>query len=217
MIAYLRSIVPLAGTLMIALLVYACGGGDNGNGGTDPVTTGTIAATVTADGSPRAGTTVQLFAPGASSATATVNTGSNGVATFSNVEQGTWEVEVQVPTGFELDTGETQRKTVTVVASQTAATSFALVDVFAGTTIEATGSLEFSPSTVTIDAGTQVRWINVSTVLHTVTPDGHSEWTAATLADDGDTFIHTFNTPGTYEYYCEPHVGSNMRGTITVN
>lgn len=217
MIAYLRSIVPLAGILTMALLIHACGGSDDNDGGTEPVTTGTISVTVTADGSARAGVTIQLFAPGATTATATVNTNSNGVATFSNVEQGSWEVETGIPTGFELDDGETQRKSISVVASQTATVSFALVDVFEGTTIEANGSLEFSPSAVTINAGTQVRWVNVSAVLHTVTPDGHSEWTAATLADDGDTFVHTFDTPGTYEYFCEPHVGQNMRGTITVN
>ena len=50
-----------------------------------------------------------------------------------------------------------------------------------------------------------------------MTPDGHSEWTSATIADNGDTFIHTFDTPGTYQYFCQPHVGQGMTGTITVN
>ncbi|NNM34152.1 MAG: plastocyanin, partial [Gemmatimonadetes bacterium] len=26
-----------------------------------------------------------------------------------------------------------------------------------------------------------------------------------------------FDTPGTYLYFCEPHVGQGMTGTITVN
>lgn len=215
MIPFLRSISPLGGLLLLTVLVYACGGDENG--GTDPVTTGTIAATVTADGSARVGVLVQLFAAGAGTATTAVATSSNGVATFSNVEEGSWEVEVEIPEGFDLDTGETARKSITVVATQTASTSFALVDVFEGETIEANGSLEFSPSALTIDAGTQVRWVNVSTVLHTVTPDGHTEWTSATLADDGDTFIHTFDTPGTYLYFCQPHQSQGMTGTITVN
>lgn len=216
MVPFFRSTLPLCGVLLLSVLVYACGGED-GDGGTDPITTGTITATVTADGSGRAGVLVQLFAPGASSATTTVATNSNGRATFSNVEEGNWEVEVTVPEGFDLDTGETARKSVSVVATQTANTSFALVDVFTGVTVEANSSLQFSPSTVTIDAGTQVRWINVSTVGHTVTPDGHTEWSSADLSSNGSTFIHTFDTPGTYTYFCQPHVGSGMTGTITVN
>lgn len=216
MISYLRSILPLCGVALFTLLIYACGGDDPDNG-MEPVTTGTVSATVTTEGSAAAGILVQLFAPGASSATTAVATSSNGVANFANVEQGSWEVEVEIPQGFDLDAGETARKSVTVVANQTATTSFALVDVFQGETVEANGNLEFSPSTLTIDAGTQVRWVNVSTVLHTVTPDGHSEWTTATIADNGDTFIHTFDTPGTYQYFCQPHVGQGMTGTITVN
>lgn len=217
MVSFLRKISPLCGIFALSFLGYACGGGDGGDGGTDPVTTGTLTATVTADGSPKSAVQIQLFAPGASSATAAVQTNSNGVATFSNVEEGSWEVEIAIPEGFDLDQGEEQRKSVTVVAGQTETTSFRLIDVFQGETVEANGSLQFSPSTLTIDAGTAVRWINVSTVLHTVTPDGHSEWSSATLADEGDTFIHTFDAPGTYQYFCEPHVGQGMTGTITVN
>lgn len=216
MISYLRSTLPLCGVALVTLFIYACGGDDPDNG-MEPTTTGTVSATVTTDGSAAAGILVQLFAPGASTATSTVATSANGVATFASVEQGTWEVEVDIPQFFDLDTGETARKSVTVVANQTAATSFALVDVFQGETIEANGSFEFSPSALTIDAGTQVRWVNVTTVLHTVTPNGHSEWTAATIANSGDTFVHTFDTPGTYQYFCEPHVGQGMSGTITVN
>ena len=216
MISYLRSTLPLCGVALVTLFIYACGGDDPGNG-MEPTTTGTVSATVTTDGSAAAGILVQLFAPGASSATSTVATSANGVATFASVEQGTWEVEVDVPQFYDLDTGETARKSVNVVASQTATTSFALVDVFQGETIEANANREFSPSALTIDAGTQVRWVNVSSVLHTVTPNGHAEWTAATIADNGDTFVHTFSTPGTYQYICEPHVGQGMTGTITVN
>ncbi len=216
MIPKFRSILPLGGIAVATLFIYACGSDDPG-GGMDPVTTGTINVTVRVDGSAQAGILVQLFAPGATTPTSAVATAGNGIATFTTVQQGEWEVEVEIPQGLDLDTGETARKSVTVVASQTATTAFALRDVFQGETIEANGSLEFSPSTLTITAGTQVRWINVSTVLHTVTPDGNTEWTAATIADNGDTFIHTFNTPGTYQYFCEPHVGQGMTGTITVN
>jgi len=214
MAPFLRKISPLAGLLTLTLLLQACGGED------PPMqteTTGTLDVTVTADGSAKSNVLVQLFAPGAGSATAVVGTNSAGVASFTSVDEGSWEVEVVVPQSFGLDTGETERKDVSVVAGQTATASFRLIDVFVGETVEANGNLQFSPSTLTIGADTQVRWMNVSVELHTVTPDGHSEWSAASLPEEGDVFIHTFDTPGTYEYYCEPHVGQGMTGTVIVN
>ena len=32
----------------------------------------------------------------------------------------------------------------------------------------------------------------------------------------GETFKMTFNTPGTYGYYCEPHQGAGMKGKVIV-
>lgn len=74
----------------------------------------------------------------------------------------------------------------------------------------------FTPSTVTISVGTTVRWTNNDGVDHTVTPDGHNEWQRWETGSSGETFEHTFNTPGTYDYFCEPHQGLGMTGTITV-
>jgi plastocyanin len=216
MASFSRSTLTLVTGLVVALVIQSCGGGD-GPGPMQPPTTGTLRATVTADGTPRQGVTVSRYATGGATATATATTGSDGVATFSNVDPGSWDVGITVPTGFTLDTGETDRKAATVVAGQTANATFALVDTFMGETIDATDGLTFSRPNVTISAGTAVRWVNTGAMLHTVTPDGHSEWTAANLATTGASFTHTFNTPGTYEYYCDPHVGSGMTGTITVN
>lgn len=214
-----RSIFAGLSLMALVATIAGCGGSEGDNGGTDPETTGTVQVTVTADGSAKSNVLVQLFTPSASTSTAAVNTNSSGVATFSSVEEGAWELEVTTPGGFDLADGEEQRKSVTVVAGQTATRSFALVDNFEGTTVEATANLTFSPSTVTISSGTAVRWINVTpgSVLHTVTPDGHTEWSAANLSSEGTTFVHTFDTPGTYAYFCEPHVGQGMTGTITVN
>lgn len=219
MVPFPRKIFSGMGAVALAAMMAGCGGSENGNGGTEPSTTGTVQVTVTADGSAKSGVLVQLFAPSATSPTTAVNTNSSGVATFSSVEEGDWELEVTTPAGFGLAEGEEARKSVTVVAEQTVTSSFALVDTFEGETIEATADLTFSPSALTISSGTSVRWINVTpgSVLHTVTPDGHTEWTAANLSNEGATFTHTFDTPGTYEYFCEPHVGQGMTGTITVN
>lgn len=74
----------------------------------------------------------------------------------------------------------------------------------------------FSPGQVTITPGSTIRWVNQGNIVHTVTPDGHSEWTTATLTNAGETFTHTFNEEGVYAYYCEPHRGVGMVGTIRV-
>jgi plastocyanin len=76
--------------------------------------------------------------------------------------------------------------------------------------------LTFTPANVTIAPGTTVRWRSVSTMSHTVTPDGHSAWSAASLGSSGTTFEHTFNGEGTFEYLCEPHVSQGMRGSVVV-
>ena len=214
MVSFSRPTVTLVAALLVTLVIQSCGGDGPGPMQT---TTGTLRVTVTADGAPRQGVSVSRYATGSATAAATTTTGSDGVATFSNVEAGSWDVGITVPTGFTLGTGETDRKAATVVASQIANATFALVDAFMGETINATDALTFSQPNVTISAGTAVRWVNTGVMLHTVTPDGHSEWTAANLATTGASFQHTFNTPGTYDYYCEPHVGSGMTGTITVN
>jgi plastocyanin len=74
----------------------------------------------------------------------------------------------------------------------------------------------FSPGQVTITPGSTIRWVNQGNIVHTVTPDGHDEWERATFSSDGDTFSHTFTEEGVYAYYCEPHRGVGMVGTIRV-
>ena len=217
MASSLRSIAILGLGLLTPLVLASCGGDDNGGNGTEPPTTGTIAVTVNADGSAQSGVTVTLYASGSNSITSTQTTGNNGVATFSDVEEGTWDVEVTPGQGLELDAGEDARKSVTVTAGTTANASFALVDTFEGEEIMANDNPAFSVTNLTISAGTSVRWVNVGQMLHTVTPDGHNEWSSADLSSNGSTFTHTFDTPGTYDYYCQPHLGQNMTGTVTVN
>lgn len=92
--------------------------------------------------------------------------------------------------------------------------------------------LEFMPEDITVPVGTTVRWTNGETVNHTVTsgawgevnegtgmrgtqtPDGMFDHDLAPMGQEGDTFEFTFEEPGEYPYYCEPHLG--MFGTITV-
>ena len=215
MASSLRSHLLLTFAVAGAFAFAACGDDDPMDPNPEP-TTGSLAVTVNADGSAAPGVTVNLYASGGTTATTSLVTGGDGTATFANLDAGTWDVEVEPPEGFELDTGETARKSASVAAGQTASATFALVDTFDGELIMAQDNLTFSQTSLTITAGTAVRWVNSGAMLHTVTPDGHTEWSAATLASSGDRFTHTFNTPGTYAYYCEPHQGQGMTGTITV-
>lgn len=73
----------------------------------------------------------------------------------------------------------------------------------------------FSPSAVTVDAGDTVVWTNTGAAPHTATSDaGQADsWDSGTLGT-GQTFSHTFSTPGTFTYFCAIH--PFMRGTVTV-
>lgn len=71
----------------------------------------------------------------------------------------------------------------------------------------------FSPATQEIEVGETLTWENVGGNPHTVTPDGHSEWSDVTL-QPGETFQHTFDEVGDFPYLCTIHAG--MNGTISV-
>ena len=72
----------------------------------------------------------------------------------------------------------------------------------------------FSPQDLTIEVGDTVTWTNLDGFSHTATStSGPASFDSGNLAT-GDTFSFTFDTAGTYEYFCEPH--PNMIGSITV-
>jgi plastocyanin len=75
------------------------------------------------------------------------------------------------------------------------------------------GSFGFSPSTLTIKAGTTVIWKNMSSASHTVTSDDGQTFDSGTVAVGG-TFHFTFTTKGTFPYHCNFH--PYMRATIIV-
>ena len=66
---------------------------------------------------------------------------------------------------------------------------------------------------IEVAVGTTVTWTNEDTVPHTVTQTGGSGFQSGKL-DPGATFSFTFDTAGTFDYFCEFH--ANMKGTITV-
>lgn len=217
--------VRVGGAVSVLLAVGLWASACNGNGGTEPPPNGgnqtaTIQVTVRADGSGQQGITVRLFASGGNSALATGQTASNGVVSFTELEAGTYETEVAVPAGLELDTGESARKTVSATAGSTATVSFNLVSEEPvdddAVEIRLTGQNTFEPSNVTVSPGTTIRWINDSAVFHTITPDGHNQWARQEMEDEGQTFEQVLQNTGDFDYFCEPHQGVGMTGTITV-
>jgi plastocyanin len=88
-----------------------------------------------------------------------------------------------------------------------------------GGAVEVTmADIQFQPASVTVKQGGEVTWTNEETVPHDVTKRGgpgpdFSSGESGGMAQ-GDTFSHTFDTPGEVEYVCTVH--ANMRGTVTV-
>jgi plastocyanin len=72
----------------------------------------------------------------------------------------------------------------------------------------------FSPATVQVKAGTTVVWVNKDPVEHSTTSDSNL-WDSGVMGA-GATFSYTFTQPGTYPYYCKPHLALGMTGVITV-
>ena len=86
----------------------------------------------------------------------------------------------------------------------------------------------FDPANRIITAGQKVTWTNTVNIPHTVSSNDPAdpglvfkctpvspELFRSVVLNQGDTFDHTFNTPGVYHYHCEVH-GCSMAGTITV-
>ncbi|MDQ2053356.1 plastocyanin/azurin family copper-binding protein [Halobellus sp. H-GB7] len=84
------------------------------------------------------------------------------------------------------------------------------------------GSLVFEPGTsepLQIAPGTTVEFVwdsdNHNIVVENQ-PDGANWQGHQPLENTGFTYTHTFDTLGTYEYYCEPHRTAGMVATIEV-
>jgi plastocyanin len=62
----------------------------------------------------------------------------------------------------------------------------------------------FAPVTVTVAAGTTVKWVNRDDIPHTVVSEDKSTFKSKAL-DTDDSFSYTFTKPGTYTYFCSIH------------
>lgn len=71
----------------------------------------------------------------------------------------------------------------------------------------------FNPSEITIKKGETVVWTNEDSTSHTVTSDSGNELDSGSITP-GQTYSHTFNTAGTFDYHCSIH--TSMKGRVTV-
>jgi len=70
----------------------------------------------------------------------------------------------------------------------------------------------FNPTSITIKAGTTVRWMNQDSATHSVTSDT-GVWDSGGIAQ-GASYTRVFDTVGTFAYHCGIH--PSMKGTIIV-
>lgn len=87
----------------------------------------------------------------------------------------------------------------------------------------------FDPIGLFVDVGETVTW-EIQSGSHSSTaykkgngvasvtriPDGAKAWDSGVLSKQGATYEHTFDTPGTYDYFCTPHKSMGMVGRIVV-
>ena len=81
-----------------------------------------------------------------------------------------------------------------------------------GITHLAIQNFTYQPANILVRVGTTVTWTNQDNVPHSVTfKNGMKD---SGLLSQGQSFSYTFNTPGTYQYYCTVH--PYMVATVTV-
>ena len=76
----------------------------------------------------------------------------------------------------------------------------------------AISNFTFTPSTVTVKAGTKVTWKNTDSVVHSVIADGGTF--SSPILRTGDAFEFIFSKVGIYNYHCGIH--PSMKAKIVV-
>ncbi len=78
--------------------------------------------------------------------------------------------------------------------------------------------MDFALESFTIPKGATVIWTNQGQIFHTATSSANSQkvWDTGVLIQGRSSTAVTFNTPGTFPYFCQVHGAASMSGTITV-
>ena len=80
------------------------------------------------------------------------------------------------------------------------------------------GNLVFEPAEVSITTGESVHFVNNMLPPHNVVVEDHPELSHEGLVMlPGEDFEVVFSDEGDYTYWCAPHKGAGMIGTIHVN
>ncbi len=87
----------------------------------------------------------------------------------------------------------------------------------------------FDPIGLFVEPGSTVEWViesgahsstayaeSVDAAETTRIPDGAEPWDSGILSEQGASFEHTFETTGTYDYFCTPHKSLGMVGRLVV-
>ncbi len=106
-------------------------------------------------------------------------------------------------------------------------------------TVDMTASLKYAPKRIEVEQGTTVTWKNTGNIGHTVTAyedeipedasyfasggfdsqqaavDGYNNDNEGNVPK-GESYEYTFETKGTYKYYCVPHEMNGMVGYVKV-
>ncbi len=116
-----------------------------------------------------------------------------------------------------------------------ATTRFVTMQHFAFCVDKQCPSMSGTPTSITIKAGDTIQWIYMdndpsnppscgdfagqcpghSTTAVQTGSNGKPLWDSGVQKTDGYTFNYTFNTPGTYKYYCVVHGGSSPNNPVT--
>jgi plastocyanin len=95
--------------------------------------------------------------------------------------------------------------------------------------VDMNNGLQFVPEEVRIKVGDTVEWRNVESFPHSVTADpalavnpdnvrlpaGAKPFNSGRI-DGGKSWRHTFTVAGVYHYFCIPHEGRGMLGSVVV-
>ena len=74
--------------------------------------------------------------------------------------------------------------------------------------------MAFTPSSITVSAGTIITWTNKDATVHNVVSNTAGLFNSPSLSTNEE-FSHKFNTAGTFHYKCTFH--PSMTGTVIVN
>jgi plastocyanin len=108
-------------------------------------------------------------------------------------------------------------------AAAVLSTAFVAVPAIAAEQAVSIVDKSFQPATITVAAGDKVTWTVTKSIgePHSVTSgklgdadSGKQFDSGIKLKDDGQSFSFTFDTPGTYDYFCSVH--AEMKGVVTV-